>query len=214
MGAITIYFTFNAIGPRAFRRISKALASAAFVIAVISVSPLGEQLIKVLPFMGGTLDSGSVTYRQALVARSWELIQENPFFGDKFVLDKMEDLRQGVGLIDLVNTYAEVALFNGLIGLSLFLGFILLGLAKAYRSGRATIAYDPQFAMIGFNLVSCIVGTLLMIGTCSFILGYVKLFYVFGGWTAAYSYLSKTNNTSPNSALSDRVTYGSSRLSG
>ena len=35
-----------------------------------------------------------------------------------------------MGLIDLVNTYAEVALFDGLVGLTLFVGFILIALLK------------------------------------------------------------------------------------
>ena len=36
----------------------------------------------------------------------------------------MEDLRQGEGIIDLVNTYLGVALSYGVIGLFFFLSFI------------------------------------------------------------------------------------------
>ena len=73
-----------------------------------------------IPFFGQSTDDASVDYRQRLAERSWELIQLHPFFGDPLVLTKMEDLRQGEGIIDLVNTYAGITLFYGSIGLLRF----------------------------------------------------------------------------------------------
>ena len=80
----------------------------------------------------------------------------------------MEYLRQGLGIIDLVNTYAEVALFYGLCGLSLFVGFILVGLYKAFRLARINLHSDPDLASLGISLVACILGTLVMISSDSF----------------------------------------------
>jgi hypothetical protein len=197
MGAVAIYFCFSALGPRARSRFFKATFVAAVVVAVIGLSPLGTRIAKVLPFMGGSVDSGSIDYRHQLAARAWDLFLENPLFGDKLVLLKMEDLRQGVGLIDLVNTYAEVALFDGLVGLTLFVGFILIALLKIYRLAKKAYQSDPDLSLLGASLASCIVGTLMMIATCSFIFGYEKLFYVLAGLATAYSQLAIGSNVPP-----------------
>jgi O-antigen ligase len=140
--------------------------------------------------MGGSVDKGSIEYRQQLANRAWELFQENPFLGDKLVLQKMEDLRQGVGLIDLVNTYAEVLLLDGLIGLALFVGFLLVPLARTIRLAKRAFRSDLDLGLLGASLASCMVGTLLMIATCSFIFGYQKMFYVLAGLGMAYSRLT------------------------
>ena len=103
----------------------------------------------------------------------------------------MEDLRQGEGIIDLVNTYAEVTLFYGSIGLVLFLALILVGLFKAYRASREFARRDPDYALLGISLVACLLGTLLMIGSASFILGLEKLFYLLSGLAAAYAYIGR-----------------------
>jgi len=186
IGAVAIYFAFAALGRRAFSRLFRAAGVAVLLAGVISLSPLSERIVNVLPFMGGSVDSENFIYRQRLADRTWELIKEHPFFGDQLAYLKMEDLRQGQGIIDVVNTYADAALFSGLIGLSLFLGFILIGLFKVYRQAKEIMPLNPDFGLLGISLVSCILGTLLMIENVSFMLGYQKLFYVLAGLAAAY----------------------------
>ena len=192
IGAATIYFTFIAIGPRAMPRMLKAAAIAGVAVALMSVTPVGERLLSSLPFFGGTTDIGTYVYRQRLAERSWELIQQHPLLGDQLAWTKMEGLRQGEGIIDIVNTYAHVALFYGLIGLSLFIGFILFALLKVYRQAKRLARSDPDFAMLGVSLAACIVGVLLMISDNSFRLGVEKMFYVLAGLAAAYVHLGKT----------------------
>ena len=132
-----------------------------------------------------------MTYRQRLAEQSWQLIQAHPFLGDQFAVSKMEDLRQGEGIIDFVNTYAQIALFYGFVGLALFLSVILIGLRRAYRAVKKCARSDPDLALLGASLVACIVGTLVMMAACSFIGAYVKLFYVFSGLAAAYATLAQ-----------------------
>jgi hypothetical protein len=151
------------------------------------MTPLGDRIAKVLPFLGGQVDDFNVIYRQRLAARCWELIQSHPFFGDQMALQEMGDLRQGQGIIDLVNSYASVALFYGMIGFSLFAGFILAALLKAYRYSQATKHTDPELSLLGASLFACIAGTLLMIENTSFILGYEKMFYILAAFSAAYA---------------------------
>jgi O-antigen ligase len=190
LGAVIVYFAYAAAGPRGLSRLFKSAAVFALIGAVILASPLGERIIKVLPFFGGSVDTESLTYRQQLAERSWQLIQAHPLFGDQYALAKMEDLRQGEGIIDFVNTYAQITLFYGYIGLSLFLGVIIAGLMKAYRAVKKWERSDPDLALLGASLVACIVGTLFMIAGCSFIGGYAQMYYVLAGLSMAYANLS------------------------
>jgi O-antigen ligase len=191
IGALAIYLLFVALGPRALPGLVKSVVMVACVAGAIVVSPLGDRIISVLPFMGGAVDVGSITYRQRLAERAWELIQQSPFFGDQLAYLKMEDLRQGQGIIDLVNTYAEVALFHGFIGLALFIGLLIFGLLKAYRMTKARMRSDPDFGLLGLSLVTTIVGTLIMMISCSFIMGYEKMFYILAGLATAYIRLGR-----------------------
>jgi O-Antigen ligase len=204
IGAVLIYFVFAALGPRARSRFFKATFAALLAAAVISVTPLGERIAKVFPFLGGSVDDFNVTYRQRLATRSWELIQGHPFFGDQMALQKMGDLRQGQGIIDLVNSYAGVALCYGIVGLTLFCGFILAGLLKAYRYSSATKFTDPEFSLLGASLAACIIGTLAMIENCSFILGYEKMFYVLAAFATAYAHAGISAARAANGARATR----------
>jgi hypothetical protein len=195
IGALVIYFGFAALRQRGFFRLFKAAMVVAAVGAVLALSPLGDKVVSVLPFMGGTVDSGALLYRQRLTQRAWELIEASPVFGDQLAFTKMEYLRQGEGIIDLVNTYAMVAVFYGLLGLSLFIGFILVGLCKTYLFSRTLMSSDPDLASLGACITACILGTLVMIASNSFEFGIEKLYYVLAGFAAAYAYLSTPRET-------------------
>lgn len=197
MGAITIYLVFVALGPRALSGLFKAATLVTVIFGVIVASPLGDRVISVLPFMGGSVDSGSVIYRQRLAERSWELITQRPFFGDQLAFQKMEDLRQGQGIIDFVNTYAGIALYYGLIGLFLFVMFIIIALVQTRKLAKRTARSDPDLALLGVDLAACIVGTLVMIAGCSLVFAYGKMVYVLTGLAAAYVHLAQASHLQP-----------------
>jgi O-antigen ligase len=90
-------------------------------------------------------------------------------------------------IIDIVNTYLGTALNYGLIGLFLFVSFILIGLTKAYLRAKEVSHSDPDLALLGSSLTACIVGTLVMIDSNSFTLGCPKVFYVLAGLAIAYA---------------------------
>lgn len=189
IGAVAIYLIFMGVGPGAFGRTFKAVAAIAVLLEAVTLTPFGDRIVRVLPFFGGSVDSANVTYRQRLMTRSWELIQAHPFFGDRLALLKMEDLRQGQGIIDMVNAYASIAVFYGLVGLSLVIGFVLLGLGRAFRTVLGARKADPDLAALGTSLVACTLGTLLMLVDSGLTLGYEKMFYVLAGLSAAYAHL-------------------------
>jgi hypothetical protein len=193
LGGATVYFTFIAVGRRAVSRLVKGSVLALVTAGLVAVSPIGDQVLEMIPTMGKPADM----YRHRLAERGWELVLAHPFFGDQFPWPEMEDLRQGEGIIDIVNTYLGVALNYGFIGLFCFLSFILLGMTRAYARARELSHSDPDLALLGISLTACIVGALIMIDSSSFVLGCEKMFYVLAGLASAYARFARSPQHRP-----------------
>ena len=72
--------------------------------------------------------TGAGNYRSELFRRGMEEFWKSPIFGDSFtnVVARMQDMIQGEGIVDFVNSYLYFALFAGGIGLVLFcLSFLI-----------------------------------------------------------------------------------------
>jgi hypothetical protein len=195
LAAVGIYFVFAAIGRRAFPRLLKAMVAASVAAGLIIISPLGERIVWLLPYVGAPDAAETLLYRQRLAERAWELIQEHPFFGQQLWYLQMQDLRQGQGIIDFVNTYAQIALFYGGVGLAMFLGFIFIGASRAYRAVNHVPAGDHDVALLGRALIACTCGTLLVIATCNLMLGIEKMLYVLVAIMGAYAQLARAPTT-------------------
>jgi O-Antigen ligase len=162
LGALVIYLSLAALGPRVIPKMFKAVGGLLLLAVAVAVSPLGVKIAQVIPYLGSAINMGNVTYRERLFALSWRIIMENPWFGDQQALLKMEELRQGEGIIDLMNGFMAILLSNGFVGLSLFLLFVVIGSFKASRVSAATAKSDPDLSNLGACLVACILGTLVM----------------------------------------------------
>jgi O-antigen ligase len=161
LGGILIYFVYVAVRGRKLSRLLKAAVSAGLIAAIVAASPFGERIERVVPFLGGTVNSETITYRQRLLARAWQVIQESPLLGDQYALAKLQDLRQGEGIIDLMNGFVNILLDNGFVGLVLFLSFVAVGLHKGWRvSGEPDVG--AELAATAAALVACLAGTMLM----------------------------------------------------
>jgi len=193
LGAAAVYFTFVLFGPRPVSRLVKGASLALALAGLIAMSPIGNQLLDMLPKNGMPADM----YRHRLAERGWELVLAHPFFGDQFPWPEMEDLRQGEGIIDIVNTYLGVALAYGLIGLFCFLSFILLGMTRVYLRARELTHSDPDLALLGASLIACIAGNLIMIDSDSFNMGPEKMFYLLAGLATAYARLPRSPEWQP-----------------
>jgi O-antigen ligase len=188
--AVFLLIAYLALVPKGSAQFFKTSLIAALVAGLVLVSPIGEYVIDNLPFVG-TVDAGTVTYRQWLAEMSWMLIQKHPFLGDPFFMSHMEQLRQGQGIIDLVNTYATVTLQSGIVGLCLLVSPFLVGMWNAYRCVRRSAGPDPDVALLGVNLIACMFATLLMLATVSFILGFPVMFWMLAGLAAGYAQLGQ-----------------------
>jgi len=157
IAAAVAFFLFTALRPRALPRLLQATLVCALIAGVIAMTPIGSRIAEVLPFLGGTVDSGNIDYRQRLFDRSWEVIQQSPLLGDRWALLKLQDLRQGQGIIDLMNGYTAILIGSGFAGLALYLAFVLLAFSRAwgfYR--RSLLQSDPDLAMAGAGILACL----------------------------------------------------------
>lgn len=160
--------------------ISRAALMVGLVVLVL-VSPMGDDIVAKLPFIGDDPE-GNVAYRQRLAEISWNLAWSNPWFGDPFVLRHMEELRQGEGIIDLVNAFAAIALFHGFVGLALYVGIFLLALYSGYKRIIEYRSVNAEMERLGVVLFAAVVATMFMMATG----GFAILQYSLAGLLIAY----------------------------
>jgi len=188
VGAAVMLLVFLAIGPSPAQRLTKLGLLGVILLPPLLLSPLGDKIIDRLPFVG-TIESQNVTYRKQLLETSIALIQRNPFFGsyDFINTPEMEALRQGQGIIDLVNTYAVVGLNSGLVGLSLFMGFFAAILFAILKSMRGLPDQNSEMFLLGQSLFATLIGILAMIATVSPISDIAIIYWCVAGLGVGYA---------------------------
>lgn len=162
MVLVLVGIAYAALRPRGLGRVMRVVVVGAFGVALLSLTPFGAPVLDQLPFIG-TASQDTVAYRQELAATSWRLIKLHPWLGDPFVLTQMEHLRQGQGIIDVVNGYLRITLDNGVAGLALMM--VALG-APTLRSARAYLASrtdDERNGLPGACLLACMLATFVYI---------------------------------------------------
>ena len=179
--AVLVYFAFLFLAPGGGSAIVKGVLGFAAVCGALLATPFGDRIIATLPFIG-TVDQENVVYRQRLAEESWRLVWHHPFFGDPLVAQNLEMLRQGQGIIDLMNAYAAVALYFGFVGLGLFASFFVVSTIRTYTAQVSVRAYSPDLAGLGAALAAGMIGSLFFMATAS--VDWVE--YVLAGMMASY----------------------------
>lgn len=183
--AASVLALYVLLSPAGRRHVVGITVGVSVAVACLSMTSFGMRLISTLPFIG-TKEQENVDYRQQVAEVSWRLIKQNPLFGDIFAARYMEELRQGQGIIDLVNTYASVAVFYGLVGATLF---VLCFAYPVFRSAAVMVTargVAREDANLGAALVVCMLGTLLMMATASFGGAFEQMAWVLAGLCSAY----------------------------
>jgi hypothetical protein len=80
VGAMVLIFAYLATSPRAPSDFLKFALVGAIMLLPLMVTPLGSELINLLPFIGSA-ETGSVTYRSLLFDHAMLVIERNPWFG-------------------------------------------------------------------------------------------------------------------------------------
>jgi hypothetical protein len=187
VGAAALVAVAVAIGPGAAQRVGKAAVAAIIVIPGLLVTSFGAKIIALLPFVG-TVAADTVDYRQQLFEVSWQVLMQNPWFGSPYYMATaaMQQLRQGEGIIDMVNSYLGVAMISGFVGLALFAGVFascVVGLGVHLAQHRTKTGDDFTMAR---GLLATLVGVLVIIATASSINAIPVVYWCLAGTCAAY----------------------------
>lgn len=185
IGALIIVLAFAAFRSGSVTKMVKVGVGIGAILMILAALPMGQRVVNELPFLGHSVDSGTLSYRERLASRAWELIVQHPLLGDQLAYLRLNDLRQGQGIIDFVNAYAEIGVFYGLLGLFFLVGFLIVCLWRAWTRTR-WIETDPQLRSIGAALIASITGCFFMLASASFIFGLRELYFILGGLSAGF----------------------------
>ncbi len=143
-------------------------------------------------FISGEMNN--IVYRAELLRTSVEQIATRPLFGEHGFREtaRFAHLRQGEGIVDIVNAYLEVALTFGLVGLAIWLaanltaiGRLLSQMAQLGKSEGETDTAAHLEARAAL-IMSLMLGFMVMIATVSAV-SYVNHFgYLFLGLLVAH----------------------------
>src|SRR5262249_16388383 len=140
------------------------------------------RLIEMLPFVG-TIQQENVTYRQKLFDNSIAVIQRNPLFGtpDFRKAPEMIELIQGEGIMDIVNTYLEIAMKSGLVGRILFVGIFVSIMLHLRRVLKFRAVKDVNLNACVRACIAILLGMLATIATVSSIDFIPYVYWSFAG---------------------------------
>lgn len=189
VGALTVLAVFLLTAPEKMSTTLKVFVVVLPIIMGVLMSPFAGKIVGLLPFIG-TVDEFNVTYRQRLFEVSIGVILMNPFFGsfDAYAAPSMQELIQGEGIIDMVNSYLGIALAYGLVGLALFCAIFASAAWKVWRSLRV-LKPGEELHTIGRALLAALAGIVITISTVSGISVIPTIYWVVAGLCISYAQL-------------------------
>jgi O-antigen ligase len=191
VGALVGFVVFHLCGPHRGKFMLRLLMVIALGAGILASTPYGNSLYQ----SSVTVDEGSYTYRALILELTISIILRNPLFGprDPAYILELEALRQGEGIIDIVNSYIGVALNSGLIGLFLFLGFFAAAMFGIWK--RMNKESDKRSEV--FDLGRVLLATLVCILVCIYAtssISFVPIIYsLVVGLAVAYGRLPLTS---------------------
>lgn len=176
------------LGPGGLKRAAWLASLVPVILLGLLLHPKGQKMIDLLPFVGN-VEAGSVTYRTQLIDRATVVFWQNPIFGSLRYIENpvLEEMRQGQGIIDIVNSYLGVALAYGAIGLLLFVMPSLYALGASWTASRRLARTDATAEALGRALAATLLGILLAIGAVSQIFNIPVVHWLVVGLCLAYA---------------------------
>ncbi len=177
VGAFVMFIVYLALGPKPIQKLGTLFIVGIFCLPILAILPGGEKIMNLIPFVGQT-EKGNIDYREQLFENAMIVIKRNLFFGSTNYLQtpEMQAMKQGEGIIDVVNTYLSIALDTGLIGLSLFIGIFLAVLLGIRKKLKRINDYNNQQQILGRCLFAVVISMMVTIATVSSI-GTVAIIY-------------------------------------
>ena len=188
VGVGLLVFVYLMTSPQPVKRLMQAGLAGAGALVLLSFTSAGQQFIALLPFVG-VEEQGNVEYRANLLTVSLPVIERNLLFGSAHFIDapELEVMRQGEGIIDVVNSYLGVVLYAGMVGLLLFLGMFFGALKLLWRGMRlARLSRSQDEHILGRSLLASVLSIMFIIFTLSGIFAVPTVYFVFVGLSSAY----------------------------
>jgi hypothetical protein len=188
VGAAIMLLFFLLTGPNPGRKILRLGIVGIVAIPVLMATPAGEKIIGYLPWVGH-VEAETVDFREMMLLNSIDVILRNPLFGgfDYMYSTELQEMATGSGFIDIVNNYVGIALAQGLVGLSLFVGTFAAILLNIVRSMRKIRDKEDELYILGQSLFSVLIGVLVIIGTVSSISVIPVVYWSIAGLGVAYA---------------------------
>lgn len=206
VGAAAGLLVALSMGAGGGKRLGWFLGAAALGTLALVLLPGGEKIIDHLPFVG-TVDQGNVTYRQRLFEVSMGVFWQNPIFGSFYYMNNpaMEEMRQGQGIIDMVNSYLAVALPYGAVGLCLFVAPFVYSLWACWRARSLHGRASPEVDRLGRALLGAMAAVLLTIATVSSISVVPSIYWLLAGLCLGYARMLAARGVAIDSAADGSV---------
>jgi O-antigen ligase len=150
------------------KRVVLLSVGASIGILGLLATPLAAKVLDFVPFFGD-VGAESADYRVQLFHVSWIVFLDSPLVGhfDAIKDPRMEVMRQGQGIIDMVNTYLGIGLSYGLVGLASFLVPHLMVLWCLFKTMREVEPVNPTVALTGRALFGATLASLTALATTS-----------------------------------------------
>ena len=192
VGATLMILVFLGLGPSAFKRLSAVFFCIILLLPTLTIIPGGEKFLNLIPFIGET-EKSTITYRQELYKSSMIVIERNPIFGSKnYIFEpEMQSLKVN-GIIDIVNTFIQVALETGCVGLCFFVLSFVLAIKLALGQMRQVRDKNSEYHILLRAMTSTLVGIIATIATVSSIGAVPILYWTMLGLTVASCEIVKT----------------------
>ena len=157
------------LSPRAFGTLLVSLLGVAVLAKVAGADTIVMNALGGL-FGSDSADLSTIDYRRQLLDTALALIQQSPWIGVPDYASQMQSLKQGEGIIDLVNSYLAITLDAGLIGLVIYLlpyvvaisrllGAAVPGGVAGQPDGPHGVAFGAVFAALSVALLGTIFTT-------------------------------------------------------
>lgn len=173
-GAIAIG-AYVATTRRSFSNLVRLAGAGVLGLAVLAFTPFGGAVLDILPFIGDA-DDHTIDYRQRLFEVGWRVAMQNPLFGSEGYMESaaMQELIQGQGIIDIVNSYLRILLDSGLVGLSLYLGVLAFSMLAAFRAIGPARQMDSELASYCQAYFAALLGLTIILATTSNAIAQIK----------------------------------------
>lgn len=206
IGAIAGLLVFVALGPAPMMGLAKLGLICAIVVPAVLVSPAGEKIIDLIPFVG-TVEPQNAEYRQRFLEVGIEVMKQSPFFGNYYFgkLREFDELRPQ-GLLDTLNVFLTVALETGGVGLFFFAGVAVAAAVGIFIGMQRTIDRNDEGYLLGRALLSTMVAIIVIMNTISNILLIPTIYWLVCGIGAAYARLpAPASSSSKTPAVAGRA---------